>query len=140
MNVDTRPYGQGDTSFRAAGGESGIRQLVDAFYDRMESDARFARINEMHPADKAESRDKLARFLCGWLGGPRRYQEKYGGISIPAAHAHLEVGVEERDQWISCMRDAIAEQDYADDFRGYLIEQLSIPAEVIRRRSENLTA
>ena len=29
-------YGQGDASFQAAGGQQGLRCLVDAFYDQME--------------------------------------------------------------------------------------------------------
>ena len=95
----TQEYGKKDSSFQAAGGEEGIRRLVDAFYDEMD-EAEYARsVREMHPKDLAISRDKLARFLCGWLGGPRLYAEKYGGISIPSAHAHLDIGLSERDAW-----------------------------------------
>ncbi|MEO1204557.1 MAG: globin, partial [Pseudomonadota bacterium] len=83
-----RPYGSGDASFQAAGGEAGIVKLVDDFYARMGTDPRFATIYAMHPDDKVVSRDKLARFLCGWLGGPKLYHEKYGAIGIPRVHAH----------------------------------------------------
>ena len=130
----TLNYGQQDASFQAAGGESGIRRLVDAFYDEMERADYAATILAMHPEDLEISRDKLARFLCGWLGGPKRYTEKYGGMSIPAAHAHLDIGLAERDAWLDCMRIAIDEQDYPADFKSYLIEQLSIPAERVRKR------
>ncbi len=58
-------YGTGDASFQAAGGEAGLRRLVDNFFDRMGSDERFATIYALHPEDKTVSRDKLARFLCG---------------------------------------------------------------------------
>jgi hemoglobin len=131
---DTRTYGTGDASFQAAGGEPGIRHLVDAFFDRMGSDSRFAGIYEMHPPDKSVSRDKLARFLCGWLGGPKRYQEKYGPISIPSAHQHLPITAAERDQWLTCMTEAVAEQSFQPEFKRYLMEQLAVPAEAIRRR------
>jgi len=127
-------YGTGDASFLAAGSEAGIRQLVDKFYDRMGNDPRFSTIYNMHPEDIETSIDKLARFLCGWLGGPKRYQEKYGSISIPAVHQHLSIGTDERDQWITCMKESIDEQAYAEDFKEYLILQLGIPAEVIRKR------
>ena len=129
-------YGTGDASFRAAGGEAGLRRLVDNFYDRMSSDARFQPIFAMHPDDTEVSRDKLARFLCGWLGGPKRYQEKYGSIGIPRVHAHLQIGAAERDQWLTCMSESIAEQDFAPDFKSYLMEQLAVPAEAVRRRCE----
>ena len=83
------PYGVGDASFQAAGGREGIFKLVNEFFDRMGSDDRFATIWDMHPDDKEMSRDKLTRFLCGWLGGPKLYHEKYGSIGIPRVHAHL---------------------------------------------------
>ena len=127
-------YGNEDSSFHAAGEETGIRKLVEAFYKRMGSDSRFSTIYNMHPDDIETSIDKLARFLCGWLGGPKRFQEKYGSISIPSVHQHLNVGIDERDQWLTCMKESIDEQPYDLKFKEYLIKQLSIPAEVIRSR------
>lgn len=129
-----QPYGVGDASFQAAGGQHGIFTLVNNFFDRMGADPRFETIWRMHPDDKAISRDKLARFLCGWLGGPRLYSEKYGSIGIPRVHAHLPIGEAERDQWLTCMSESIAEQPFAPAFKSYLMEQLFIPAEAVRRR------
>ena len=127
-------YGVGDASFQAAGGREGIFALVDNFFDRMGSDDRFATIWHMHPEDKDISRDKLARFLCGWLGGPKLYSEKYGAIGIPRVHAHLDIETPERDQWLTCMSESVAEQAFAEDFKTYLMEQLFVPAEAVRRR------
>ena len=135
MNLQTeKPYGMGDTSYQAAGGETGIRRLVDAFYDRMSSDKRFATIHTMHTEVTEVSRDKLARFLCGWLGGPRLYAEKYGAIGIPRFHAHLAIATAERDQWLTCMAESVELQPFAPDFKEYLMTQLFVPAEAIRRR------
>lgn len=131
-----QPYGIADASYKAAGGETGLRQLVDMFFDRMGADERFATIFAMHPDDNEVSRDKLARFLCGWLGGPKRYNEKYGAIGIPRVHAHLSIATPERDQWLTCMSETVAEQPFADDFKKYLMEQLYVPAEAVRRRCE----
>ena len=122
-------YGEGDASFRAAGGVEGVTRLVDAFYDAMDSLTEARDIRRMHPRDLSESRDKLTRFLCGWLGGPRLFAEKYGEIRIPLAHAHLRVGASERDAWLACMRHAIARQGYEPVFATYLLEQLRVPAE-----------
>ncbi|MGI9222074.1 MAG: group II truncated hemoglobin [Woeseiaceae bacterium] len=135
---ESRQYGIEDTSFRAAGGESGIRKLVNEFFDRMGSDDRFSIIYAMHPDNKEESRDKLARFLCGWLGGPKLYHEKYGGISIPRIHEHLAIASAERDQWLTCMRESVAEQDFEASFKKYLMEQLFVPAEAVRKRIATL--
>ena len=130
-------YGKGDASFQAAGGEPGIRKLVNDFFDRMGSDARFAPIYAMHPDDIDVSRDKLARFLCGWLGGPKLYNEKYGAIGIPRVHAHLATGLAERDQWLTCMSESVELQPYSESFKTYLMEQLFVPAEAVRRRCAN---
>ena len=65
----------------------------------------------MHPGDLTVSIDKLARFLCGWMGGPKRYSEKYGGIAIPPAHSHLPVGESEKQAWLDCMREALDKLD-----------------------------
>lgn len=135
-------YGEGDASFRAAGGEAGLVALVTRFYALMDTREVAHDIRAMHPADLAVSQDKLARFLCGWLGGPKRYQERYGGISIPGVHAHLAVDGAARDAWLTIMAEAIDEQPWADDFKAYLLRALSVPAERVRvvceqRRNES---
>ncbi len=94
-----------------------------------------AKIRAMHPADLTLSRDKLARFLCGWLGGPKLYAEKYGPIRIPQAHSRFEIGSSERDAWLLCMEEALKHQPYAAEFKKYLMEQLYVPAERSRNRS-----
>jgi len=139
MAEDNPPlYGIGDASFQAAGRRAGIFKLVNEFFDRMGSDERFATIWNMHPDDKDISRDKLARFLCGWLGGPKLYREKYGSIGIPRVHQHLAIATVERDQWLTCMGETVEEQPFDPSFKTYLMEQLFVPAEAVRRRIAGL--
>lgn len=121
-------YGEGDTSFRTAGGIEGIQQLVEDFYDAMSQRPDAKIIRDMHPDDLTVSIDKLARFLCGWLGGPKRYSEKYGGIAIPPAHSHLPIGEPEQQAWLACMQQAADRQPYPQSFKTYLLEQLAVPA------------
>ena len=132
----SKAFGEADASFQAAGGEAGLRTLVDAFYDEMAANPAYQRILHMHPEDLEESRDKLARFLCGWLGGPRRYSEKYGSLNIPTAHAHLAVDAEARDGWLACMAHAVEQQPWSREFKDYLLQALHVPAEAIRLRVE----
>ncbi|MBL4868954.1 MAG: group II truncated hemoglobin [Pseudomonadales bacterium] len=129
-------YGVDDASYQAAGQEPGIRVLVDDFYHVMSTLPEARKIREMHPEDLEEARDKLARFLCGWLGGPKLFQGKYGPIRIPKAHRHLEIGLAERDAWLLCMEEALKQQPYADSFKKYLLEQLYVPAEGSRNKEE----
>lgn len=133
-NKGSLTYGHEDHSFQAAGGLEGIKQLVDDFYDAMEEMPKARTIRDMHSPDLDESRDKLTRFLTGWLGGPKLFSEKYGPIRIPVAHRHLSIGPDERDAWLGCMQVAVNKQNYPQDFRDYLMAQLYVPAERSRNK------
>jgi len=121
------------TPYQAAGELEGITKLVEEFYRNMDTLPEAETIRNMHPPDLAKSRRKLTYFLCGWLGGPRLFQEHYGPISIPGAHKRFPIGYEERDAWLLCMQRAIAVQPYSDQFKDYLLAALSIPAERVRQ-------
>ena len=127
-----RAYGEGDATFQAMGGEAGVRALVDEFYTTMENTTEYQRIWDMHPPDRDTSRDKLSRFLCAWMGGPRLYREKYGSISIPGVHAHLPITMQEHDMWLNCMRDALKQRarvtSLPNDLIDYLLVQFAVPA------------
>ncbi len=124
-------YGELDASYQAAGGLQGITQLVERFYQYMDQLPEAKSIREMHPKDLTITKDKLVCFLSGWLGGPRLFAEKYGSLSIPMAHKHLDISLEEKDAWLLCMKKAAAEQPYEESFKIYLLEQLAFPAERI---------
>lgn len=129
MQINKYGYGVGASSYQAAGELAGLQSLVAAFYRNMDRLPEAKKIRAMHSDDLSESRQKLAYFLSGWLGGPRIYAEHYGGISIPGVHRHLDIGPAERDAWLLCMARAIDEQNYDETFKHYLLEQLKIPAE-----------
>lgn len=134
MDIETEQhgYGEGDASFQAAGGFEGLQDLVERFYRVMGETPEGKRIFQMHPADQVTTKDKLARFLSSWLGGPPLFQMVYGPISIPSAHAHLDVGEDGRDAWLFCMQKALEEVDYEPAFKRYMLRALAIPAERIR--------
>ncbi len=131
------PYGQHDASFQAAGGIVGIEKLVNDFYHAMDTLKEASAIRAMHARDLAISREKLARFLCGWLGEPRRYQEKYGPINIPHIHKPLKVTRADRDAWLLCMDTAIDQQHYDASFAKYLKAQFRVPADRILSVGQN---
>jgi hemoglobin len=43
-----------------------------------------------------------------------------------------------RDAWLAVMNEAVAAQDWAEDFKLYLMQQLAVPAERVRIVSEQL--
>jgi hemoglobin len=128
-------FGTGDASFRAAGEREGLERLAVAFYEHMDTLPAAATIRAMHPRDLSLSIDKLATFLCGWLGGPRTYAERFGKITIPGAHAHLAIDEAERDAWMQCMALAVAEQPWTDAFKAYFLKAVAVPAERVRATS-----
>jgi len=130
----TKLYGQEDATYQALGAYDGIKKLVDDFYDIMASLKQAEKIFNMHPANNEVSRDKLTCFLSGWTGGPRLFKEKYGAISIPMAHQHLEIGTAEKDAWMTCMAQALDKQAYNEELKAYMLTQLNFPAERCRNR------
>lgn len=131
-----KSYGHGDSTYQAVGGYAGLVTLVDGFYDTMDSLPQAEKIRAMHRSDLTHSRLKLVYFLSGWMGGPQIYAEKYGGINIPQAHAHILIDESDRDAWLSCMAMALSELDYPLDLQHYLMDQLFHPAERIRQVSQ----
>jgi len=129
--TQTKTWGTGDATFQAVGGRQGVTALVDRFYELMGTKPAYKVIWDLHPPDQTMTRDKLARFLCAWMGGPRLYKEKYGAISIPGVHAHLPITAAEKSQWLNCMDDALQAQGYDQPLIDYLLEQLAIPAQRI---------
>src|ERR1044072_8846969 len=97
------------TAFELVGGEARVRELVDRFYDLMDLEAEFAGIRALHPESLDGSRDKLFWFLCGWLGGPDHFVERFGHPRLRARHMPYRIGIAERDQWMAAMTQAMAE-------------------------------
>ena len=95
--------------YELIGGEPRVRALVDRFYDLMDLEPAYAALRALHPGTLDGSRDKLHWFLCGWLGGPQHYTDRFGHPMLRARHLPYAIGLQERDQWMSCMQRAMAE-------------------------------
>ena len=112
------------TPFEQLGGIAGVRALVDRFYDLMDLEPEFAGLRALHPATLDGSRDKFAWFLTGWLGGPDLYIERFGHPRLRARHLPYPIGVDARDQWLTCMGLAMAEIGEAGGFTAGMQERL----------------
>lgn len=95
------------TPYQLVGGESAVRELVERFYGYMDVMPEAHDIRAMHPADLAGSKDKLFKFLSGWLGGPDLFQEEFGHPRLRMRHFPFSIGTKERDQWLLCMNKAL---------------------------------
>ncbi len=118
---DTTEHPILQTPFGAIGGEAGVRRMVDAFYDAMERDPAAARLRAMHAEDLGPMRARLADWLSGWMGGPAVYAQRHPGRPcIMSAHGLLAIGAAEADQWMACMRQALAAAEVDPDWRPLL--------------------
>ena len=98
-----------DTPFEWIGGEDKVRALVERFYDLMDLEPRYSQLRASHGSTLADARQKLFWFLCGWLGGPQHYQERFGHPRLRMRHMPFSIGIAERDQWLACMDQAMSE-------------------------------
>ena len=76
MQIQEKP--KFDTPFEWIGGEAKVKALVDRFYDLMDLERDYTQLRAVHGNDLQGSRDKLFWFLCGWLGGPQLYTDRFG--------------------------------------------------------------
>jgi hemoglobin len=116
------------------GGADAVRRLVDRFYDLMDSAHAYAGIRALHPADLAGSREKLYLFLCGWLGGPQLYVARHGHPRLRARHLPFAIGIAERDAWMACMKQAMADMGVEPALRAHLTEAFFGTADFMRNR------
>lgn len=122
------------TPFARLGGEPAVRKLVDRFYDLMELEPAFAELRALHPTPLDGSRDKLHWFLCGWLGGPNHYTDRFGHPRLRARHMPYAIGIRERDQWMTCMVQAMDEQGVDSELAQRLAQSFFGTADWMRNR------
>ena len=123
------------TPFARLGGEAGVRRLIDRFYDLMDIEPAYAELRALHPTPLDGSRDKLYWFLCGWLGGPNHYIERFGHPMLRARHLPYAIGNRERDQWMACMGQSMLEVDAPPELVSGLTQALQGTADWMRNRA-----
>ncbi len=97
------------TPYELIGGEARVLALAERFYDLMDLEPAYAALRAAHGSTLAQARQKLGWFLCGWLGGPQHYTERFGHPRLRAHHMPFVIGNTERDQWLACMNQAMQE-------------------------------
>jgi hemoglobin len=125
---------QPETAYDWVGGEGAVRALVDRFYDLMDLEPAYAELRALHPTTLEGSRDKLFWFLCGWLGGPQHYIERFGHPRLRARHLPFPIGIKERDQWLQCMDQAMQELQLDPVLVGRLRESFFNTADWMRNK------
>lgn len=113
------------TLFEWAGGAAALRRMIDAFYDRVETDDL---LGPLFPGGVSE--DHRAHVSLWWaevFGGPSDYTDKLGGYDrMLAHHRGLGITAEQRFRFASLMSLAADDADLPADpeFRAALVGYL----------------
>ena len=116
------------------GGEARVQALTDRFYDLMDLEPAYAALRAVHGPELGNARQRLYWFLCGWMGGPQHYTERFGHPQLRARHMGFAIGVTERDQWLACMDQAMVETGVDADLRLRLGESFFQTADWMRNQ------
>ncbi|MCW3069091.1 MAG: hypothetical protein JWL67_1716 [Solirubrobacterales bacterium] len=97
-----------------AGGEAAFTRLINAFYDRVESDEL---LSPLFPGGVTEEhRLHVIAWWCEVFGGPPRYSEKLGGYErMLAKHHDLGITAEQRFRFASLMSRAADDAELPED-------------------------
>jgi hemoglobin len=133
--MQTQEKAPHDTPFEWIGGEEKVRKLVERFYDLMDLEPAYAALRATHGSDLAQARQKLLWFLCGWLGGPDHYIERFGHPRLRMRHMPFSIGIRERNEWVACMDQAMAETEVDPLLRERLRDSFMKTADWMRNRN-----
>ena len=134
--TETAPF---ETPFDWIGGEDQVKALVERFYDLMELEPAYAVLRAAHGNTLDNARERLFWFLCGWLGGPQYYTERFGHPRLRQRHMPQHtgggsIGIRERDEWLACMDQAMRETGVDEALRTRLNASFFQTADWMRNR------
>ena len=121
-----------NTHYERLGGEKAVRELVDRFYNLMDSTENVSELRAIHAPDLADARNKLFMFLSGWLGGPSLYIKKYGHPRLRQRHISFHIGEKERDQWMFCINQAMSDMNIEKELKQTLYDAFYKTADFMR--------
>ena len=132
MQIQEKP--KHNSVFEWIGGEANIKAMVERFYDLMDIESSYKELRAAHGADLSKGRERLFWFLCGWMGGPQHYTERFGHPMLRARHMPFSIRIAERDQWLACMNQAMLETGVEAELQKRLGESFFQTADWMRNK------
>lgn len=99
-------------------GDENLKQLLDSFYDKVFESKVIGHLFKSTP--KEIIKDKQFCFLTQFLGGPLRYNEKYGQPKMRLRHLAHAIDETAKEEWLSLMKSSIEELDIDSNFKETL--------------------
>ena len=118
-------------------GDQGVKDLVAAFYEVMDTHADAKEIRAMHGEDLGPIRSKLTSYLVGWMGGPPVYLAVAGTVCLTDPHARIHIGPRQRDQWLMCMTEALNRTNASDELKEMLKLPMQHIADTVRNQDSS---
>jgi len=124
--------------YDAIGGQHGVENLVQIFYDLVEQHPEANKLHLLHLRGNgiAHSRVEQFNFLSGFLGGPKLYVEKHGHSNVRLMHEHVEINTEAKDIWLKCMDMAIDQIGVDAELKLKLMANFTTVANALINRSD----
>ena len=96
------------------GGEARLRELVEAFYDLIETLPEGSNLRRLHARGHgvAHTRVEQFNFLSGFMGGRAYYKEKHGHMDVKLMHAHVPIRQADAENWLFCMNKALNDEGH----------------------------
>ncbi len=98
-------------------GDDNLMKLVTHFYDLVQKNLI---LSPLFKDDFDRIRDKQFCFLSQFLGGPPRYNEKYGHPRMRMRHLPHPIDEKAKEEWLKCMKEAIQTLEISDDLKTAL--------------------
>jgi hemoglobin len=114
-----------DTLYDRAGGQAWFDDLVDRFYEGVESDPV---LRPIYPEDLGPGKRHLALFLGQYWGGPGTYSEQRGHPRLRARHLPFTIDTPERDAWVRHMTEAIRSGGLSPEDEAAFLEYVDVAA------------
>ncbi|HKL04746.1 MAG TPA: group II truncated hemoglobin [Roseovarius sp.] len=114
------------SALTSLGGETALHELVETFYDLMETDPEAYPLHRLHFRGHGLNHTRQAQFefMCGFLGGRAYYRERFGHMNLREMHAHVPIREADAELWLQTFDKALTQcgmqGETVDKFRATL--------------------